>query len=739
MKNKPSGAFFCSGIWYLALGLLFLLNAVLFICGFTNWDISRFLTRSSVTGIQIALIAAGICIGFAFFYLLIRQMEKLSERTLRTASYVLLAVIFLLQLAFIFIMHISLRYDAMWVFEEAVSMLKSGAISQDFVDGYFTTVPNNYGITIFTYWFLRLVSFFGVPASLYMKSAQILNAVCMLFTIWCTYEMIRKIKSRKSAFLFLCICALSIFPYVWAPYYYTATLSMTFMIAGLYVFVCIYYAKSRKQQVLLSLLLGFLCITGFQIRATALIAFLAIFVFCICNYKKGACKKYLPCLTAFLLTALLTFLGWKAAISAYVPFDYTDTAFPITHFMLMGAEDDGSFDLRDVEFTKSLPTKEAKLKGTTEEIFNRLEEAGPSGILTLLYKKLLNTWVDGTDGFTYEQSLCTDFTALHPYLVEESRIGYVLTYAQIFRVLQVFLVALSICFCLLKKRHTKSSPFFLLQLNLLGGILFHLLWETNPMYSIPFTTLSFALMGDGLEALQPGALSEKAAGICRKAVAFTGSAVVFTSIALLFILKTDFTSEIRHDKNHVVSQYVDLQDTPVTFEESLTQTFTTDKPFSHLQLYVNFDNGTENKARYQLTLSDENGTIYYKNVLEKLDKGMEAYVEIPFGEIVPEKETVYTISIVPLYTDSENNYTFVTCDTRFYDVYPHGSLSVDGKTVERDLTFRLVHETISTYTGTTKYLCFGALLLILELLLILLLLKAFGFVNQKRRSVPGGI
>ncbi|MBQ8185103.1 MAG: hypothetical protein IJ036_04885 [Lachnospiraceae bacterium] len=703
---------------WVSLGLLIFLNGYTMIHAVTGW-----------------MTVAGALLLFLLLFFAWKFLANASDPALKRITWILWGGIVLLQVAFVLLMHNNIRYDGYWVLGQAIEMLDTHAISPTLFNDYFTQVPNNYGLTLITYWYLSLVKALGCPADRYMTAVQLLNIVYIDLALLFVFLSVKKIKDQKSAVFFLLLCFISPFTYVWTPYYYTATTSMTFACAAVYLWLCIRETDSKKKSCILAGIMGILCITGFKVRATALIAFIAIFLFWTMAPKKATLKKYAPAILTFCLTAVVSFVGWKGIVNHYVPFDTTDTALPVTHFMMMGSQWDGSFNHADLQYTISLPTAQDKLDGTISVIKERLSENGLAGNIQLLLDKQLNSWVDGTDFFTYEHSLCTDFNGLHPFIVG-SKTGYLTEYSQMLRVLQLFLVCVS---CFFAFRRKKADGVFLIALNLLGGMAFQLLWETAPTYSIPFTFFAYALVCDGTEQLAGTRLFSRK-GTAYACLGASAALLAVTCGALVFQKDTYLAEEHLQD-DFVVNQHMGTYgETGPDMEagETWCQTFETEDSFNVVNLYF-INSGVEtNTSVYRIALSDENGNVFYDDLLYGNSTGYELSCEIYTDLIVPQGRTRYTLEIEALEQD-ESNYLLFSCqDSSLIDLYPHGSLTVDGEETDHDLSFRVLNRRLTPYATKKEYSLFAILLISIELFLILCSLrfvKASGFINQERRTV----
>lgn len=662
-------------------------------------------------------------------------LSRRDERFLKRFSLFLGILILSIQTAFILTLRSNIRYDAFWILNQAVEMLDTHQISPVISNGYFTQVPNNYGLTIITYWFLSILKALGVPSACFMRAVQFFNIFFIDLSLLFIFLFIRRIKGLTASAFFLLFCAVSPYLYVWSPYYYTSTGSMVFACAAVFLWQCIRSASSRRKQCLLAVLMGILCITGFKVRATSLIAYIAVLLYWSVFHQKGSFRKHLRPILFFVLSAAISFGCWKGIVRHYVPFDTTDTAFPITHFIMLGTYGpDGSFCVDDQRYTISLPTAEAKREGTLSVIRTRLSENGLAGNVRLLLNKQLNCWADGTDAYMQENNLCSDYNRLHSYVIG-SKSDYLAAYAQIFRALQLFLVCVSCIFALFYRNKMPGSGMFLLALNLLGGMTFHLLWEAGPLYSIAFTLFSYALAAEGIRDLHSLPLLKQKASwwafLCSSCFC-----LLFSGIFLLTHWQI-YTQEEQVLTDFVVNQQMETagEDGPDMKEGQIwAQTFEAQTPFNVLNLYFACPNNDENSSVYQITLSDEYGTVFYDEPLYGSTEVIPPAYEFSFEPVIPAGRTAYTISIEAVSQDMEtdNFIRFISQDTSYVDLYPHGTLSIDGVPADRDICFRLLNRHLGPLASKKEYGLFTILLLSLELLFVL---KAFRLIHQERRPV----
>ena len=716
-------------MYTISLLLLALFSIYIGVFSFWRWDASWLRNLDTVPAkfLFVLVFALFLC---AALLLLRRLMRKLSEKNLKRLALLCMLLLAGGQLLFLALIQPQLRYDPLKIFDMAVEMLRTHTISGTYETGYFARYTNNYPLTILTYWFLLLLSKLGVPESWFMPAVQIVNIVCITLSIWLGYRIAKELKGRLFATFFLVVCVLCPLSYVWAGYYYTATCSMPCLMGILYLYLRIRKAgvSESRRKVLLFALLGLITVLGFKLRATAAIAFIAVMLdFLLRLWRRRHSGKagflsafrvhgrgWLLSGAAFLLTAGLTLGVFSAATERYVQFDYKNTGFPPVHWIMMGARWDGSFDQNDEIYTSGFETKEEKAAADLKVLKERITEAGPLGLISLAGRKLLNTWVDGTDSYLAENSYAR-YTKVYDYLIGDKS-GFLTLYSQSFRALNMLVMGCCALLSFIRLKRRKEYPeLFLVQLTVLGCMGFHLIWETNPLYSISFTFLCLLLLADGICVFYE---SPVMVPVLKKGWLGCGTGLAILAVLLLLGKKELVETPIEAwDYSVNQYQYAGGYDGYVdSYEQSYVQTFTADKPFNRISIRVINPVGPYNQSAFTVRVTDEAGNIVYDN-----DRFLSGMVELTknsyefvLDEIVPDGPTVYTMEIAPGYIEGENSLEFLSYNTGNCDMYAGGSLTVAGEAQKKgDLAFAVYEYEVTTYFSLKQYavICAGLLLL----------------------------
>lgn len=714
-------------MYTLVLLLLAVFSLYIGAFGFVRWDAS-WLRNLNLLPVKILIITLVIIFLLGALLLVYRFLKKLEDPALGKLALVCIVLLAAGQLAFLLLIQPMLRYDPLKVFDMAVEMLNTHTISGTYETGYFARYTNNYPITILTYWFLLFLSGCGIPDSLFMTAVQLVNIACITGSAWLGYLILKELKGRRSGVFYLIICVLCPLSYVWAGYFYTATLSMPCLMGILYLYLRFSKADTALHRTLLGGLLGAILILGYKLRATAMIAMIAVVLLIIWKLFAGmlsarkpessfsllaAVRPYILSGIAFLLTAGLSLGFWSAAVNHYVAFDYKNTGFPMIHWVMMASRWDGAFDQTDELYTSSFDTKEEKIAADKQVLLERIQEAGPIGLVTLTGRKLLNTWVDGTDTYQAENSFAA-YGKIYDYLLG-NKSGFLTIYSQAFRVFQMLAVGIAALLGLIALyRKNRRPKLFLVQLTFLGGMTFHILWETSPLYSISFTFLGLMLLTDSIDSL---ADELDLAFVFQKGWLVCGAASVLLFL-LLVMGKKELVDTPIEDLSYQVDQYQyagGYDGYVKDYEQTYVQTFTASKPFNRISIRVVNTVGENNQSAFCVKLTDENGTVLYDN--DRFLSGMvvkNTPYEFVLDLITPDGPTVYTLEISPGYIEGENSLEFLSYNTGNYDMYPGGSLSIGGRENKKgDLAFAVYEYKVTTYFSLKFYLvlCAGLLLL----------------------------
>lgn len=532
-------------IWKASLLLFITLSGYVVFCGIFFWDGLDACYEKKDTILRGAQMSLALFSLGCIWLFLRRILQRCSKKTLDILSVVFLVLIPMLQLFYLLHEPCLLRYDALKVYDEALSMLSDGTISNQVFGGYFARYTNNYGITIFAYLILKAASAFHILAADHHNGLLILQLVNLIFTdlaFFLGWLMIRRsCKASGAGLLYLLFILLCPLTYVWLPFFYTNSISMVFAIGTIYTFYEIFVKKSRNP--LLSVGSGFLIVIGFSIRATQVIVCIAVLLYLLLasgakSPKKHAARQakhfvmrqtppatirrgndtpsgrlqgkrrqaYLSC-ALILLGMCIALGGCKLLAGKYTTKD-TDAQFPAIHWIAMGLNpiSGGTFDTMDEVYTMQYATAAEKKEADILLLKERLHSQSVSGVFRLYFNKLKLTFSDGTGAYPTELSISDRYDDWYQNVYGNNRF-YLQYYCQI-----TYLLAL--CFCIygawsiLQKKECFGSPAYCIYIALLGAFLFHMIWEAGTIYSIGFTFLVYTGFGFAMAFRMPAATQD---------------------------------------------------------------------------------------------------------------------------------------------------------------------------------------------------------------------------------------
>lgn len=622
-----------------------------------------------------AVLPLGMLLFGAAIFILTAALWRLLQKSEKKHHYIVAAVfgiIIVVQFLIVWNARISIRHDALKVFDEALSMLKTGGITPGDFDDYFMRYTNNWGILFFTYIWLKLADWIGILAldsSGGMLYVQMINMFCIDLALWIGWLFCHRIWGRKTEdayLLFILFCPLL---YVWAPFYYTNTISMPFYMSVLY-FIC-RMEKEHKWKYSILFLTGILTAVGFFLRATQIIVVIALVIYLLLK-KRGKInlQKSLVCFLALLCGVCIGIGGQKMLVHKYAAFDTTDTAFPAIHWIAMGLHGNGEYDMRDEQYTRSFLTKTEKKTADEELLQERIHQLGGIGIVKLYIEKLMHTFGDGTGNYPAELSMSDTYGTCFQVVYGRYR-TLIYIYGQVF---YMFLCMVSCMAVIRKWKDTEVTAAYPVMLTLTGAFLFHMLWEAGTIYSIGFLPLFYILAADSFPQLLRKDIAKPIQISC------IGTSVCVAAIIAGILGKIDIGLQYSVNQFMFVwGSYLECdKDTPVC------QTFQSAYGFDTVEFMIHNSKGDQNDSLYQVYLLDTAG----KMVAEKKLKGS-GCADLVYEKIdYRGKPGNYMLQIQKI--SGEDQLSLAYYNTGNWDAYKHGCLK-SGQTAltKADLTMRV--------------------------------------------------
>lgn len=288
---------------------------------------------------------------------------------------------------------------------------------------------------------------------------------------------------------------------LYSTFLYGIMLGLAFSLAAFYVLLVFLDRKKMIHAVLAGILIGIsiLIKNNYSIFLVAMVILLL--------YKALEGKKLKPLLAALILVLATAVLS--SGLTAF--YEYRSgmklgSGMPKSLWVAMGMQEgeraEGWYNDFNLDtYTESGYDKEESTQAAEEAIADSLKNfaENPAYALNFYYKKTVSQWNEPTcEAFWINQFHVGHFS----YLVQSIYDGMLGRVLEEFMNLFQSLIYGSVLFCLWRKRKKWSMEQLFLPLAVLGGFLFHTLWEAKSQYILPYFVCMLPCAAAGLaEAL----------------------------------------------------------------------------------------------------------------------------------------------------------------------------------------------------------------------------------------------
>lgn len=700
MMTDDKGLIFSNrtGKWLYSMSLFMLEAFLLFFCwnALTDWDEASFFFETQPR-VVLALLVVSVTVFLWFFLRIMRRfLQTRSLRSLKWISAALLLAALSLQLVFL------LHYRNLYLFDNAfvtggASTLAAGEGPAAQARYYFSVYPNQNAYIVLTAFLWKLGSTLGLSRGQIPFLLNTVNLICLDLTFWLVYQTFclcrRESAPADRVWVILLLC-MNPFLYIGVCYYYTIVLSMPFLMLMVYLSVrYLVGADARAVPLGVAGVMGAAFGAGYLLRATTVIPMIAILFTCV-YFKRWKKQLWVMLITAALCILLLG--RWNAD---YIGIDTKDTAFPALHWVMMSMTPPGSHNEADEAYTASFVTKQQKQEGVRQRLAEKIAAMSPVDMLHLFVSKLRNTWGSGSSGYTVYLENCMETDGLYEWVFGQHKDGSILFHQSYYLLLMLLFLRHLTC-----SRKRRDVPSYVGQLTYLGGILFYLLWETSPQYSLPFLPLLMtgAAMGaQECEAGQPN--MRRSLRFARSASGILGFAVLLLFYVCNFSTFTRAGSEWSHP---VVTQILANDEVTVGAGTLFRQEFTADQPFNRIIFqYTSPDEGCE--AVYEAALLDAQDHVLMQREISLKDAPSRNAAIYDFEEILPQGREHYRLQIRMLDGSKTDRIGIITYSMGHYDAYPGGSCLLGSKELETDMLLAVSRVYNGPYLSLRRYLFAG--------------------------------
>lgn len=432
-----------------------------------------------------------------------RLVARCTERTFRLLFWGLAALLLALMLAAGFLLlndHTVSPFDTEAVYRTALD-LAQGRIPAEYND-YFVTCENNLFCTLLLAAVYRVVYLLG--GALVPGWGMGLNAVCLwlaaLFTALCA----KRVWGRSAALLALLASFFFLPYYIFTPFLYTDPMGAPFVAGAILLAVRLeqtWADRTLRARLLGAAALGAAAAAAGLMKGSALLLLAAVPLWLWLRGRVICKKQALLALAAAALGFLAVWSGFKAFVHHGPLFDfsaYDAYHMPLTHWVMMGLENDGAFNNESFSYSGSYPTVALREQAIARRIGSDLRHLTqqPVALAWLAATKTATTWLDGSYS-------CGEAAALAPAVrtaLSEWALPDGAHYRQAMSFCQSFYLLLWAGAFVSAGRFALGRPssgrgFCLLPiLCLLGNLCFFLVWECNARYTFVFSCCLFWLL-----------------------------------------------------------------------------------------------------------------------------------------------------------------------------------------------------------------------------------------------------
>lgn len=676
------------GFGYFCIIFLMLLSGyILWQCGFTMSYAENLKNVIQEPRLPFVLFGLAFAGGILFCHLS-RNLQKCNEKQLKWIVLGAFGCLFVGQIWFLTSFRTALRGDQMKVLEAAIDLLESKNIASSSYNEYFSRCSNNIPLTMVTYFFVNIFQLLHLPQGIWMDLAKMIGTAFLDGGVFFGYLLLKQLKDKKTAVLMLLLTVVNPMMYLLTAVYYSSTISLFFGMGAIYFYFCGKKPKKKSRGYLLltGICLGF----GFKIRATAFICGIALAICVFLKWRKWSdVKQGIKNLGITMAGFLAVLMLFSTLHNFYVQADYSDTEYTMLHYVMMGANGNGTYSPTDAAYTQSFHGKEAKIAANKERLLERVEDMKLPGIFALMGRKLTITFSDGTDDY-YDAFNGVQNDAGRLKYLNGSKRDFFVGYCHVYNTMLWMGIFCSLISGINKR---KNKSLFVVKLAALGGIVFQLIWECGEAYSVPYIVLFLMMAAEGIVFVQESAEPLLSRKLIRRGSA--AGAVMLFAVVIFLVIRAFLGVVLVNDDYRVRQTTYELS--IHSAEEVIEQTFTTSEAFNEIELYVYNVFKEHNQSVYQVTLLDEEGqSIAAQSIIGyMLPEYGSAYMQ--FETVVPEKESVYTIRIESVEQDERSGIVFPYHSTGICDLYQGGNLFVNGVVRENcDLAFTVYLRTESS-------------------------------------------
>ena len=401
--------------------------------------------------------------------------------------------------------------DALSVYSAASELAAGNTGVIHPTDSYLSYYPQQIGLTGYLELLIRLWNLLPIDQHAYhfLKCINILWAEVILYFQYKSVQLLFKKDAADILYLLLAWLHLPLLFYT--SFVYGEIPSFALFSVGAWMLLKLLNAEAPSKQCLLWAIGSALSFAGaVALRKNTLVLMIAVILVVLLeglHKRKG--KLLLLAITYGLLSCLT--LPLLQNIYEHRADNVLSSGVTATSYIAMGMQESSrgngwynGFNFNTYQSTgmDTLATNELSRQAISER-FTYFKEQ-PSYALSFYGGKFLSQWCDGS--YASRQATLATFGGRNAFFQELYEGGYSVYFIEFCNILQnqIYLGVLLFAAFTCKKKtsaQTQGLPLYLFMIAVLGGLLFHMLWEANSRYILPYGLLLLPYAAYGMSLL----------------------------------------------------------------------------------------------------------------------------------------------------------------------------------------------------------------------------------------------
>lgn len=376
-------------------------------------------------------------------------------------------------------------------------------------DSYLSYYPQQIGLVAFYEIIIRLWDLLPISYEAY-HILQCINVGMACVIVYVQYKTTRLLFHDKAAFSYLFLAVLNAPLIIYTAFVYGEIPSFAFLSAGIYLLLLYFEKKelSFRRRLLYLICSLPMMMAAVAVRKNSLIVVIAAVIVLLWEWLRTQ-RHYLLFYAAVLIVCCISVLPAIQRIYEHRADNTLNTGVPAISYVAMGMQESSrgngwyngfnfyTYEESNMDTTVTTEKSKAAIKASLSAF-----RANPGYAFRFYADKFLSQWTDGS-------YFCRQATWTHGdgrwEIVNALYSGGLSSpfnhYCNIYQLL-VYGGCLTCLINLWRRRKTEGSapglPFYIFIVAVLGGFLFHMVWEANSRYILPYFLLLLPYAAHGL-------------------------------------------------------------------------------------------------------------------------------------------------------------------------------------------------------------------------------------------------